>query len=198
MGSQKIRWQRHTALVREAFEDWAEPPRDPVLLPLVNALAEAAVGAYFAPNSLCDRCAAAEFINEVCVSLHRFIIRNPFGVVKGPEAETRSDDFSKAVSDNGRMAPRAKNPDAIAAGDRLRRTRDALGLKRRRMAQILDEDEDKLEKWESGFAMVPPYFVRKLGATYGITYEWIYDGNSAKLPHDLALKLIERNEDAAE
>lgn len=195
---QEISRERNAALLREAFEDWAEAPRDPVLLPFVDTLAEAPVGADFPPNGFCNGCPAAKIVDEVRVSLHKASIRNPFGVVKRDRGEPRSDDFPQGVSDNGRMAPRVKNPEAIAAGDRLRRTRDALGLKRRRMAQFLDEDEDKLEKWESGFAMVPPYFVRKLGTTYGITYEWIYDGNSAKLPHDLALKLIERTNDAAE
>jgi DNA-binding transcriptional regulator YiaG len=185
------------ALASEDGDVWPIPPRYAVHLPFVDDLSVATVGADLAPNRLCDSCAAAKFLDEVSMSLHRANIRKPFGVVKPSSSENVSGDFPNDLPHHSDMA-RPKNPEAVAAGARLRRTREALGLKRRRMAQILDVPEDNLEKWEGGGAMTPPYFVRKLNATYGITYEWIYDGNSAKLPHDLALRLLDPSEDAAE
>lgn len=148
------------------------------------------------PESRCDDCPAAEFIDEVCVSLHDRIIRKPFGLVKAQSSALVSDDFPQTVPDDGGMPARPKKPDAVAAGDRLRRTREALGIqKRRRLAQLMDVPEDNLEKWENGGAMVPPSFIRKLRDAYQITYEWIYDGIVERLPHELVLKLTKPPDD---
>ncbi len=87
---------------------------------------------------------------------------------------------------------RTKKPDTVEIGDRLRATREALGISTvRRLAQLTDENEDNVSKWETGAAQVPPRFIRKMKALWGVDHNWIYDADMSRLPHDLVLKLTQ-------
>lgn len=89
------------------------------------------------------------------------------------------------------MPSNPPKPEAIAAGHRLRRTREALGIETiRRLAQLTDEDENLLQKYESGKAMPSSRLISKLKRLYGVDHNWIYDDDMRGLPHDLALKLM--------
>ncbi len=125
------------------------------------------------------------------MSVHPASIRKRFGLVKGGEVENSSDDIPTAVRHTGYMA-RTKKPDTIEIGDRLRATREALGISTvRRLAQLTDENEDNVSKWETGAAQVPPRFIRKMKALWGVDHNWIYDADMSRLPHDLVLKLTQ-------
>jgi len=69
------------------------------------------------------------------------------------------------------------------AGLRLRAIRHALGYETiREFAVTTKVHEDALGTWENGKVWVPQYFVRKLKHRYGVTFDWIYDGDPSGLP----------------
>jgi transcriptional regulator with XRE-family HTH domain len=85
----------------------------------------------------------------------------------------------------------AKDPYKIACGARLRKTRIALGYTSvRKFARIMSEAEDNLGKWERGVAQVPPAFIGKMKELFGVTHDWIYDGDASGIRHELAIKLL--------
>lgn len=95
------------------------------------------------------------------------------------------------------MSEDTRDPFKVACGERLKQTRLALGFTRmRRLAEITGESEDTLGSWERGRTLVPPPFVQKLRNLYGVTADWVYYGDPRGLPHDLALKLLDTNENA--
>lgn len=80
----------------------------------------------------------------------------------------------------------------VMAGRRLRRTRLALGfLTIRHFAHATGVGESNIAKWESGFALVPPWFVERLRMVYKISHDWIYGGDTYLLPTGLAGKIAE-------
>lgn len=205
-GKKKVRREIDAALARHALNQRAPSPWNAVALPFVDRLLTsltAAPGYFLAPQRGCESCPAAELFDEVCVSFHKVVIRKRFGFVKPETSAPNSGDNTHRFPQAGGMASRPKKVENVEAGRRLIRTREALGHNRRRFAQLMDEEEDNLEKWENGVARPATRYLRKLGAAHGVTYEWIFDGNMARLPYDLVLKLLEQGasvteEDAAE
>lgn len=190
---EKFRRYLHAPLPCEPFDGVSPAPRDAVALPLVDDLTTLTVGTDISPQRRCDGCTAAELVYEVRVSIHPANIRKRFGLVKGGEAENSSDDTVNGFPHSSGMA-REKKPEAIEIGERLRATREALGIKTaRRMAQLTDEREDNISKWETGAAQVPPRFVDKMREIWGVDHNWIYGSDKSRLPHDLVLKLTHRD-----
>lgn len=190
---QEFRRYFHASFPRKPLDGMPPAPRDAVPLPLVNDFAALPFGADIAPQRRCDGCPAAELIYEVRVSVHPTIVGKRFGLVKGENAENSSDDITNGFPHNSGMA-REKKPDAIIIGQRLRATRLALGIQTvRRLAQLTDEDEDLVSKYETGAAQVPPRFVRKMKALWGVDHNWIYDADMSRLPHELVLNLTKHD-----
>jgi len=82
---------------------------------------------------------------------------------------------------------------ALAAGRRLRATREALGFSSgREFAQITNVSEDVLSAWERGKALVRPWYISFLKERWGVTQDWIYDGEIKGLEFSLGTKLKEQ------
>lgn len=82
-------------------------------------------------------------------------------------------------------------------GDRLRVTRIALGYASlRRFAENTGTDEDNLGNWERGVSLVPTWYVQKLKELFGVDHNWIYGADAARLPFELAQKLLTQDKRA--
>ena len=110
--------------------------------------------------------------------------------------EIQSHDVSRPTPENGKplpgdaMSQKSKDPYAVECGDRLRRARKAADFPiRRRFAEHMHEDENKIQKWENGEALVPAAFVRDL-KPLGITHDWVYGGDASGMPQRLHAKLL--------
>lgn len=91
-----------------------------------------------------------------------------------------------------------RDPHKVKCGQRLRATRRALGYATiRSLANDLDEPEDNLSNWERGVSLVPTQVIHKLKRLKGVTADWIYLGDPAGLPHDLALRALREMEASA-
>jgi len=89
------------------------------------------------------------------------------------------------------MSETFRKTHAAAAGRRLRKARLALGYPvLRRFAQMVDIDEDTLGAYERGQNLIPPHVVSKLKQVFGLTQDYIYDGETRGLDHGLALKIL--------
>ena len=83
-----------------------------------------------------------------------------------------------------------KDEYAVDCGERLRRTREALGYNSLRgFAKSFNIPESRYGKWEGGGAMVPPSFILILRDKHDITFDWIYGDDDRRLPHDLVVNL---------
>lgn len=76
-----------------------------------------------------------------------------------------------------------------AAGERLRLVRVALGFDQREFAPKTGVTEDALSAWERGVSLVRPYYVSELRRQFGVTLDYIYDGDLSGLPGRLLEKL---------
>ena len=80
-------------------------------------------------------------------------------------------------------------------GDRLRKTRVALGFRvLRRFAENTGVAEDNLQKWEKGGVLVPPWYAVRLKELFGVSLDWIYAGDASKMAYDLTTKLLRPDE----
>ena len=83
-------------------------------------------------------------------------------------------------------------------GRRLRAVRSALGYDTiRAFADLTGVEEDTLGTWESGRSAVPYYYVAKLKRRFGVTFDWIFDGDPQALPHSLAVAVWDGNDQGA-
>lgn len=104
--------------------------------------------------------------------------------------ENQSKDISPAVPQTSAVPSEVKDPQAIEAGKRLKRTRLALGYTSRRLlADAIHVDQSNIAKWEEGVAMTPHHAIRKLYDLHGVTWNWIYGGILHELPGQLIQKL---------
>ena len=86
-----------------------------------------------------------------------------------------------------------RDPYAVECGVRLALIRQAMDFNTiRAFAAHMDIEEDTLGAWESGKNMVRLAFVRRLWKEENIPMEYIYDDDPSRLPHSLALKVIQR------
>ncbi|MGP1257081.1 MAG: helix-turn-helix domain-containing protein [Kiloniellales bacterium] len=84
----------------------------------------------------------------------------------------------------------SKDPYKVAVGQRLRDVRLALDYgTTRAFAEILEVDEDRLGKWETGINLLPPPYAIKLKKRFRVTADWLYDGDPTGLPVGLYQEL---------
>lgn len=84
------------------------------------------------------------------------------------------------------MPRRTIDPYAVECGQRLRATREALGFSTvREFASQTGVTEDALSSWERGRNLVRQDYVRRLKRRFGVTFEWVFDGDASSLPHSL-------------
>jgi transcriptional regulator with XRE-family HTH domain len=87
--------------------------------------------------------------------------------------------------------PRTQNPRSPAAiGHRLGLFREALGLTAAQLCREIGLAENTWSQWEIGKRNPDKLYIYKLVDTYGVTLDWIYLGNPAGLPYQLASKLV--------
>ena len=74
---------------------------------------------------------------------------------------------------------------------RLRATREALGMKQAEFAERADIPNNTYNQYEQAKGRPSLDFAFKLRDTYGLTLDWIYDGDPSGLPHRIAKNLME-------
>lgn len=116
------------------------------------------------------------------------MIRQNFGVCK---PEGNSDDTALIAGHIPRVVD--SKAYAIAAGDRLRLTRQAIAPDESigAFADRTGSNEDQLSAWERGASLVRPWYVTELKARFGVTQDWIYDGHELSLPANLMQRITE-------
>jgi DNA-binding transcriptional regulator YiaG len=179
---EEARWKRYLRFLRKPRHGLPEPPRDTVLLPLVDRLTVDSPA-----ESAGERSPATERVNEFRVTLaHDGSFRISFGNVNAQV----SGDAKNARRETDGMANERSNY-ALECGTRLRKTREALGSRvLRRFAENTGVPEDSLQKWEKGGVLVPPWYVARLKDLFGISHDWIYSGDASKMAYDLTTKLL--------
>ncbi|MGI9403064.1 MAG: helix-turn-helix domain-containing protein, partial [Hyphomicrobium sp.] len=155
--AQKSWGQRFIGLFRKSRHDVAVLPRNPVVLPFVDSVSLDRSASRCKQFS--NPCPIAKRLDEVSVALRH---GNTIGIIFRDVNEEHSRDLKNLPSHTGDMA-NERDEYAVECGDRLRRTREALGFnKLRRFAESTGIPESRYSKWESGAAMVPPSFIRQL------------------------------------
>lgn len=86
--------------------------------------------------------------------------------------------------------PNKPSPLAIAAGERLRRAREALDLGSGECAKRLGVSISRLSNWEAGTSLIGPAMVLRAKERLKITPDWIYAADPASLPKGLADKVL--------
>ena len=81
-------------------------------------------------------------------------------------------------------SPHIRNLDAIAA--RLRATREAFGLGQNEFARRAGIASNTYNQYEQAKNLPRLDFANQLCDTYGITLDWIYRGDTAGLPLQIA------------
>jgi len=82
------------------------------------------------------------------------------------------------------------DPEKIAAGNRLRDTRIALGYGTgTELAIVLKVRERTYLTWEEGIAFPPIYFLKKLKDRFGVSADWILFADPSGLPQRVLGKL---------
>jgi transcriptional regulator with XRE-family HTH domain len=105
-------------------------------------------------------------------------------------SETLSRPFvgkSAHLGDVGRMP---REVDAVA--ERIRLTREALGLKQAAFARLVGIEPQALNNYESGLRRISVDQAIKICAATGVSLDWIYRGLSSGLPINLATALQQR------
>ena len=75
-------------------------------------------------------------------------------------------------------------------GERLARTRSALNFTQSEFATGAGIGKSTLNQWESGTQRPSLDEAAKLVASYSLTLDWIYRGEPAGLPHEVASKVL--------
>ena len=84
------------------------------------------------------------------------------------------------------MPKKPPDPYAIECGRRLRATREALGYATvREFAEATGVTDDALSAWERGINLVRQDYVRRIKRQFGVTFDWIYDGDASTLRQSL-------------
>jgi transcriptional regulator with XRE-family HTH domain len=78
-----------------------------------------------------------------------------------------------------------------AIAKRLRATREALGIKQAEFAERANIPNNTYNQYEQAKGRPSLDFAFKLRDTYGLTLDWIYDGDPSGLPHRIAKNLLE-------
>lgn len=76
--------------------------------------------------------------------------------------------------------------DAVEVGDRLRILRESLRLTRAEIADANHIDRTNWGRFEDGVRLITTDVAYRLKKRYGITFDWLYDGDVGSLPVKLA------------
>lgn len=87
------------------------------------------------------------------------------------------------------MSRPAQPLNLIEIGPRLKATREALGLSQEQAADETATTGTTWSKWETAERTPAVGSMLRLRAVFGVPLDWIYAGDPARLPHDLAEKL---------
>lgn len=79
--------------------------------------------------------------------------------------------------------------DTKAVGHRLKTLRESLGLTRAEMADANGIDRTNYGRFEDGKRLVTTDVAYRLKRRYGITFDWLYDGEMGSLPLAVAERL---------
>lgn len=74
-------------------------------------------------------------------------------------------------------------------GERLKLTREALGLSQGEVCEALGIGQTRWSNWENGERFPAPDVMVNFCSEFGVTMDWIYRGDRAGLRFDLASKL---------
>jgi transcriptional regulator with XRE-family HTH domain len=74
-------------------------------------------------------------------------------------------------------------------GQRLRVTRDVLGLSQKEFARAVGSSSSALSMWEGGSRLLDPLVAAKLAERFGLTMDWFYLGRLGGVRNDLASRL---------
>jgi transcriptional regulator with XRE-family HTH domain len=77
-------------------------------------------------------------------------------------------------------------------GRRLRATRETLGLTQEEAAAIGVISDKAWSMWEQGERTPAVGSMLRIRDRFGISLDWIYAGDPARLPHELAQRLLNR------
>lgn len=85
-------------------------------------------------------------------------------------------------------------PDSAVAAiaRRLETTRNALGLSQAQLCRHAGIAANTYSQYESGNGRPSLDYAMRLCQTFGLTLDWIYFGNAAGLPDDLAARIAEQ------
>lgn len=91
-----------------------------------------------------------------------------------------------------RAMPRAPRTDLYKkeVGERLTATRHALELEAKALCEQIVVAQNTYSQWETGKNLPDMTAMVRLSKRYGITLDWIYQGDPKGLPHFLASKLL--------
>ena len=92
------------------------------------------------------------------------------------------------LSEEDPMPSKRTRPPAYLrqVGRRLRVARLGLGKSAADMCRELDTTDRAWSQWENGKRLLDVLVAVRLKECYGITLDWLYDGDPARLPPDLA------------
>jgi transcriptional regulator with XRE-family HTH domain len=85
--------------------------------------------------------------------------------------------------------PRRPSDQMMAVGQRLRVTREALGMTQAELAAELNISASAITNWEAGIRLADVLAMGRLVERFGVTLDWIYLGDMSGLRHSLATKL---------
>lgn len=78
-----------------------------------------------------------------------------------------------------------------AIGDRLRRTRKALGLSQAALCRLAKIATNTYNQWENGTRRPELDQAMRLCETFRLTLDWLYRGDASGLPPGLAARIAE-------
>lgn len=77
----------------------------------------------------------------------------------------------------------------LAAGLRLRKLIDVMGLTQVQAAAVMGVSKHVLRNWLAGENPIGAYSLHRLCLRYGVDFNYVYLGDPARLPHELAQKI---------
>lgn len=86
----------------------------------------------------------------------------------------------------GMVARKSEGREKGAVAERLRITRDALGLKQGAFGQAADIKRNTYNQYETGKNLISLDEAHKLCDAHSLTLDWIYRGDASGLRYDLA------------
>ncbi|NIA67802.1 helix-turn-helix transcriptional regulator [Pelagibius litoralis] len=130
---------------------------------------------------------ATERIKNLINTHHQPLYSRHLNIVKPLEHEQISGSDAATIIVMATDAPTTRNVNAIA--ERLRVTRDALGLSQAEMCRGSGIATNTYNQWEKGRGRPELDKAILICDAYGLTLDWIYLGDSSGLPYRLIEKI---------